>query len=147
MIERMFVDVGVNDDTVLEVAAHPAAIISALAVHDRRQAAITTAVGEFDRDQSWALDGARSMKAWLIAFTGRSPGDAGDCDLPAWQCHAHHIHTWLDGGRTDLDNLVLLCSFHHHLIHHHGCDTKLLPDNTFTITLPNHTTLTSRAPP
>ena len=32
---------------------------------------------------------------------------AGDCDLPAWRCHAHHIHTWLDGGSTSLDNLGL----------------------------------------
>ena len=76
MIERMFVVDEVDDDTVLEVAAHPAAIIAALAALDRRQAAITAAVGEFDRDQSWALDGARSMKAWLVSFTGRSAGDA-----------------------------------------------------------------------
>ena len=59
-----------------EVAAHPGAIIAALASHDRRHAAITTAVGEFDRNQSWALDGARSMKAWLVGFSGRSPRDA-----------------------------------------------------------------------
>ena len=72
---------------------------------------------------------------------------AGDCAMPAWRCDAHHIHTWIDGGTTVLDNLVLLCSFHHHFIHRHECHTKLLPDNTFTITLPNHTTLTSRPPP
>ena len=82
------------------------------------------------------------------ALTVRDRGcRAGDCTTPAWRCDAHHIHTWLDGGSTSLDNLVLLCSFHHHLIHRHNCDTKLLPDNTFTITLPNSTTLTSRPPP
>ena len=82
------------------------------------------------------------------ALTVRDGGcRAGDCDTPAWKCHAHHIHTWTDGGPTNLDNLVLLCSFHHHLVHRHDCDTKLLPDNTFTITLPNGTTLTSRPPP
>jgi hypothetical protein len=27
---------------------------------------------------------------------------------------------WLHGGRTDLDNLVLICSFHHTLIHDRG---------------------------
>ncbi len=385
----MFVHGVVEDDTIIEVAAHPSAIITALATRDRLDAAIAAAVGEFDRDQSWALDGARSMKAWLVTFTGRSPRDAarlvrdarclralpvtagayrsgqltggqldaiishltpttiglfadhetellptlfelsvgdlervmgrwqhhadaitdteppeprhglhlsalasgtrilngelhpvagatvehalrlatvddpdgtpirplsvkqadalvilaefflahrnhdtgirhtphvdihvdldtlehrhggvsefgdgtqiprfelerllcdshigriitrgrsvildvgrrrrlvtpdqrraliqrdrgcrgGDCGIPAWRCDAHHIHTWLTGGKTDLDNLVLLCSYHHHLIHRHNCDTKLLPDNTFTITLPNGTTLTSRPPP
>ena len=31
--------------------------------------------------------------------------------------HAHHLVHWADGGETDLDNLVLLCSRHHHLVH------------------------------
>jgi hypothetical protein len=34
--------------------------------------------------------------------------------------HAHHIRHWADGGRTDLDNLVRLCSFHHRIIHEGG---------------------------
>jgi len=33
---------------------------------------------------------------------------------------AHHVVWWRDGGRTDLDNLVLVCSFHHKLVHEHG---------------------------
>ena len=31
--------------------------------------------------------------------------------------HAHHIRHWADGGGTDLDNLVTLCSQHHRLVH------------------------------
>ena len=31
---------------------------------------------------------------------------------------AHHIRHWIDGGETRLDNLVLLCSAHHRLLHH-----------------------------
>lgn len=30
---------------------------------------------------------------------------------------AHHVTFWRHGGRTDLDNLVLICSFHHRLVH------------------------------
>ncbi len=31
--------------------------------------------------------------------------------------HAHHVVFWSQGGPTSLDNLVLLCSFHHRLVH------------------------------
>lgn len=32
----------------------------------------------------------------------------------------HHIVWWRDGGRTDLENLLLICSFHHRLVHELG---------------------------
>jgi hypothetical protein len=33
---------------------------------------------------------------------------------------AHHIAWWRHGGRTELSNLVLICSFHHRLVHELG---------------------------
>ncbi len=33
---------------------------------------------------------------------------------------AHHLVWWRHGGRTDLDNLLLICAFHHRLVHEHG---------------------------
>jgi hypothetical protein len=33
---------------------------------------------------------------------------------------AHHIWPWEWGRPTDLDNLTLVCKFHHRLIHLHG---------------------------
>ena len=34
--------------------------------------------------------------------------------------NAHHIVWWSRGGTTDLDNLLLICGFHHRLVHEHG---------------------------
>lgn len=42
--------------------------------------------------------------------------------------HAHHIHWWSRGGRTDLDNLVLICGHHHRLVHEHGWRVEREPD-------------------
>jgi len=39
------------------------------------------------------------------------------CDRPARYCDGHHITHWADGGATALHNAVLLCRFHHRLIH------------------------------
>ena len=33
---------------------------------------------------------------------------------------AHHIEHWVDGGQTDLDNLVALCRRHHRFLHEYG---------------------------
>ena len=36
------------------------------------------------------------------------------CDTPPEWAERHHIVPWSEGGKTDLDNLTLLCSYHHH---------------------------------
>ncbi|MFB9377795.1 DUF222 domain-containing protein [Kineococcus gynurae] len=50
------------------------------------------------------------------------------CDRPPAHTEAHHIRHWAEGGPTDLDNLVLLCSRHHHDVHARG----------WTVTLDEH---------
>jgi hypothetical protein len=42
------------------------------------------------------------------------------CHRPPRHTQAHHIRHWLHGGITDLANLVLLCSRHHHYVHEGG---------------------------
>ena len=44
--------------------------------------------------------------------------------------HAHHLVWWGDGGRTDLDNLLLLCTFHHKLVHELGWTVRRRADGT-----------------
>jgi len=45
----------------------------------------------------------------------RFPG----CGVPAHRTEAHHYEHWALGGETNLDNLLLLCGFHHRR-HHEG---------------------------
>ncbi|WP_052060679.1 HNH endonuclease signature motif containing protein [Rhodococcoides fascians] len=53
------------------------------------------------------------------ALTARDHGCAfPGCGKPAAWTESHHIWHWADGGPTDMDNLVLLCGFHHRLVHH-----------------------------
>ncbi|HJY46811.1 MAG TPA: DUF222 domain-containing protein [Propionibacteriaceae bacterium] len=35
------------------------------------------------------------------------------CDHPPQWCDRHHIIDWIDGGPTDLNNMTLLCRYHH----------------------------------
>ena len=51
------------------------------------------------------------------------------CDIPAAWCEAHHAATpWSRGGRTDLADGLLLCSFHHHRAHDRAWDASRLPN-------------------
>ena len=47
--------------------------------------------------------------------------------------HAHHIRHWEDGGPTELDNLVLVCPYHHRL-HHRGVITITGPAHQLRVT-------------
>jgi hypothetical protein len=49
----------------------------------------------------------------------------GSCDKPPSWTEAHHIrHYQRDHGPTDIDNGILLCRFHHLLIHNNGWDIR-----------------------
>ncbi len=64
---------------------------------------------------------SRSIPGWLRKLvTARDEGCRFPrCHRRRW-VHVHHIVHWIDGGPTDLDNLVTLCGFHHRLIHNAG---------------------------
>ncbi|MDD7938995.1 DUF222 domain-containing protein [Actinomycetospora lutea] len=67
-------------------------------------------VGRRRRTAPDALRRALTLRDGGCAFPG--------CTRPPRRCQAHHIQAWLDGGDTCLQNMCLLCRYHHHLIHH-----------------------------
>jgi hypothetical protein len=48
----------------------------------------------------------------------------------------HHIHHWVNGGETKLDNLVSLCRRHHRLVHEGGWGVVRRDDGTLAFTGP-----------
>jgi hypothetical protein len=60
-----------------------------------------------------------------------------DCDRPSVWCEGHHVVWVTQGGPTELANLVLVCSRHHHVLHQPSWHAKLRPDGDFKVTDPN----------
>ncbi len=50
--------------------------------------------------------------------------DSSCCQFPGCNnhrfLHSHHVEHWSSGGETSLDNLMLLCTKHHTLVHEGG---------------------------
>ncbi|MEP6151033.1 DUF222 domain-containing protein [Ilumatobacter sp.] len=61
------------------------------------------------------------------------------CSTGFDRCKLHHVVWWRNGGATDLDNLLPVCSRHHHAIHDGGWNVQLGPNRELTLTLPDGT--------
>lgn len=57
------------------------------------------------------------------------------CDLRF--CDAHHVRHWAEGGKTKLDNLVLLCRRHHWSVHEEGYRVRPRPGGRFQFLRPD----------
>ncbi|WP_410661131.1 DUF222 domain-containing protein [Amycolatopsis sp. lyj-112] len=66
-------------------------------------------VGRSSRSTTMPQKHALKIRDGGCAFPG--------CDMPVQRCTAHHIVFWRHHGETKIDNLVLLCTKHHRLIH------------------------------
>jgi hypothetical protein len=98
--------------------AIPPVIARRLACDARLQAAVQDAVGTalgLGREQRVVN---RRMRRLLMRR------DGGMCRFPGCGVrrglHAHHVVHWADGGETELENLVMVCNFHHHSLHEGG---------------------------
>ena len=72
----------------------------------------------FSRDESLLSPRKFSENDRLIMYN-RQKGCCGDCGKPfnKNEMHAHHIVSWYNGGRTILDNGIMLCPECHHQRH------------------------------
>lgn len=62
----------------------------------------------------------------------RAPG----CRTKPKHCDVHHIDHWINGGRTDVDRMVLLCGTHHREFHKPGYRMELSDHAEFTVHSP-----------
>ena len=53
------------------------------------------------------------------------------CAAAPNMCQAHHIQPWRNNGPTDIDNLALVCTRHHHDIHDRGQSLIRGPDGAW----------------
>jgi hypothetical protein len=66
---------------------------------------------------------AQQIKALLVRDGGCAwPG----CGAKAGGCDAHHIIPWSEGGLTDVDNGILLCPYHHGMLHDSAFTLKMI---------------------
>jgi hypothetical protein len=91
---------------------------------------------------------AREPRAWMMRqlryrdWECRFPG----CGARRFT-QAHHIVWWERGGRTELDNLLLLCTMHHKLVHEFGWTVTRARDGTVEWFHPDGTPYCGPAPP
>ena len=74
----------------------------------------------------------------------------GGCRFPGCThtrfLHGHHIQHWLHGGETSVNNLALLCTFHHHLVHEGGWTVARGEDGELAFTAPDGRALAGEPP-
>ena len=69
------------------------------------------------------------------------------CRVGFEQCVIHHIRYWDNHGRTDMNNLIPLCTRHHHTAHEGGWQLTLHPTTReLTITYPDGNIQTTGPP-
>ena len=132
------------------IASDPDADRATIGVHvDARVLAGGSGMAELDQAQAIAMETARRLACdsrWYIVVDGPPDGIPvgigrisrsippylareirhrdGGCRFPGcgrklWT-NIHHQVPWGAGGPTDMDNLVLLCGYHHRLLHEGG---------------------------
>jgi hypothetical protein len=102
----------------------------------------------FDRDGNplWMGDRSRLATPWQRrALAVRDGGCVfPGCDSPVSWTDAHHVTPWEHDGPTDIDNLCLLCRFHHGVVHRKRWQMHATNDQWFWFRTPNCDTFWSQ---
>ena len=68
------------------------------------------------------------------------------CQTPFHRTEIHHVDPYEHSRNSNIDNLIPICCHHHDTLHQQHWQLHLAPDRTLTITLPDHTTMTTGPP-
>jgi hypothetical protein len=105
-----------------------------------RNGIVLYAPGELNLGRTTRLANRAQRRALRGLYTHCAiPG----CGVAYDRCKLHHIIWWRHEGRTDLDNLLPVCSVHHANIHNDDWVVELGPNRELTLRLPDgsiHTT-------
>ncbi|WP_171007046.1 HNH endonuclease signature motif containing protein [Brevibacterium sp. 2SA] len=86
-------------------------------------------MSEKGRTVSVETENRYANKSQLAILTARDKGCTfPGCETPPGWCEAHHIVPFSEGGKTNINNLTLACSYHHHLIDRTDWETITLFD-------------------
>ena len=91
---------------------------------------------------------SRKLPEWLRRHIRERDGGCRfpGCTHDRW-LHAHHIRHWAAGGSTDSDNLVMLCGYHHRLVHDDNWKMIANDDGSLDFIRPDGHRLPTRPPP
>ncbi len=108
-----------------------------------RNGVVLHAPGELNLARTTRLANRAQRRALRGLYRGCAiPG----CSVSYHRCKLHHIVWWRNGGRTDLDNLLPVCSKHHGKIHHDNWVVELGPNRQLTLRLPDGSIHNTGAP-
>jgi Domain of unknown function (DUF222)/HNH endonuclease len=101
-----------------------------------RNGVVLYAPGVLDLGRTTRLANRAQRRALRGLYRGCAiPG----CSVAFDRCELHHVLWWRHGGRTDLDNLIPICTKHHAKVHHDGWIIELGANRELTLRLPDGT--------
>lgn len=117
----------------------------AIAANTARRLADDCSVVPIYMQHGEPLSIGRRSRVWTSSISRAITARDQHCQFPGCSCarhtHIHHLKHWAQGGETSVDNGVLLCGFHHRLVHEENYSiekTKLgkhgeLPQRSVTV--------------